>query len=438
MDENVPLATVKRLVNVALPMNWNPRAYDGCGALPVPAAPLVTVRIESSDDIPFATRPPRIPCASPPRPAAAPATPAPSPPRPPERIQRVFVAKLGVTRTTPIPVALPPSPPSDRPSPPMPPVNVTRKFEEIEVALKSLSLFPRPSTPVTFPPCPPAWPRPPFPPVKVSIVFEWTIAETMTEITEIPVASPPRPPFPLRAEKTPVVFPPYPPRRDRMARFPLASTWATATNKSPFTSPPAPPAPSRTEPDPPVPPTPPVSPVTELNDAVLDVLAAKTSIPMASPASPPRPPLFVAPVPPPAPPRPPVRVEMSLPKMETDGVPATMIPPTPPPLPPRPPGPMDVFAAPFPAFPPRRILIVLKEMSAEGAPFTNTPRAVPPSRPLAPDVAASAPAVPRTPRIVLLKMLAVAPYQTEMPTANAELTCVIVLLETVESWVCFS
>jgi len=25
MDENVPLATVKRLVNVALPMNWNPR-----------------------------------------------------------------------------------------------------------------------------------------------------------------------------------------------------------------------------------------------------------------------------------------------------------------------------------------------------------------------------------------------------------------------------
>ena len=69
---------------------------------------------------------------------------------------------------------------------------------------------------------------------------------------------------------------------------------------------------------------------------------------------------------------------------------------------------------------------------AEGAALTNTPRATPPSRPFDPEVGPPEPAKARTPLIALFKMFAVAPYQTEIPAANVELTFVIVFEETVE------
>src|SRR2546430_17404560 len=118
--------------------------------------------------------------------------------------------------------------------------------------------------------------------------------------------------------------------------------------------------------------------------------------------------------------------------MEASGVAATTSPPAEPPLRPRPPAPTDVFAAPLPPFPAMIVSMELKRTEAEGAALTNAPRATPPSRPFDPEVGPPEPAWARTPLIMLLMMLAVAPYQTEIPAANVELTFVIVFEETVE------
>src|SRR3989440_219279 len=106
--------------------------------------------------------------------------------------------------------------------------------------------------------------------------------------------------------------------------------------------------------------------------------------------------------------------------------------PASPPRPPGPPGPTVVSAAPLPPFPAMIVSMELNETEAEGAALTNTPRATPPSRPFDPEVGPPEPAKARTPLIALFKMFAVAPYQTEIPAANVELTFVIVFEETVE------
>src|SRR5437660_5120818 len=155
-------------------------------------------------------------------------------------------------------------------------------------------------------------------------------------------------------------------------------------------------------------------------------------MPAASPASPPRPPLFVGAPPPPAPPRPPVRVLISYAVFCSKRKAATTMPAAEPPLPPRPPGPTDLFAAPLPPFPAIIVSMELNETEAEGSPLTNIPRATPPSRPFDPEVGPPEPAWARTPLIALFMMFAVAPYQTDIPAANVELTFVIVFEGTVE------
>jgi len=174
-----------------------------------------------------------IPAASPPRrrPLPRPGTVA---SRPPERIQRVFEAKLGSRGPSRSLLRCPrllrrPAESSDAAG------ECDEEVRGIEVALKKLSLFPRPSHARDVSPVPAAWPRPPFLPFKVSIVFEWTMPDDDRDHGKIPVASPPRPPFRFAPRRLQSCS-----RRTRRGEtgwlVPLASTWAAATNKSPFTS----------------------------------------------------------------------------------------------------------------------------------------------------------------------------------------------------------
>src|SRR5712691_3072895 len=130
-------------------MKLNPMPYDIWTGGPLPAAPFVTLVMESREDCPLATKAPMTPVASPPRPPFAPPE---SPPRPPRRLKIESDPSVGVARTTPTPVALPPSPPADLPFPPCPPVRVLIQLDVIDVALKRRSLFPNAITPVAFPP----------------------------------------------------------------------------------------------------------------------------------------------------------------------------------------------------------------------------------------------------------------------------------------------
>src|SRR2546430_16184094 len=92
MNAKVALSTVKRLVKVALPMKLNPAPYDVWIGGPLPAAPFMTLVMESKEDPPSATKNPMTPVASPPRPPFAPAE---SPPRPPWRVKIVFDPRVG-------------------------------------------------------------------------------------------------------------------------------------------------------------------------------------------------------------------------------------------------------------------------------------------------------------------------------------------------------
>src|SRR5438034_835341 len=269
-----------------------------------------------------------------------------------------------------------------------------------------------PMTPVASPPRPPFAPveSPPRPPWRVKIVSDPRVGVAKT--TPIPEALPPLPPAVLP-------FPPCPPVnvliQSDVTDVALKSPSLFPNAITPVAFPPWPPMGPR------VPPAPPVKLSIVFAWTVDEPRMGTTEMPVASP---PRAPLPVPRAPLVFPPSPPRRVWTRFPLASAWAAE--------PPLPPRPPGPTDVFAAPLPPFPAMIVSMELNETEAAGAALTKTPRATPPSRPFDPEVGPPEPARARTPLIVLLMMFAVAPYQTEIPAANVELTFVILFEETVE------